>query len=272
MITFLAHLRVRQDGAAAFEELMDHVCRNVREHEPGVAYYGFARGTEEPGIYVVVEVYRDREAHAAHMASRWVQESLPKAARLLESEPDIKQYVSPGTEPIGRRLEGAKMSDAAGMSDSEHLLALHEIYRLKALRDHAVDRKDWATYAALHTDDYVAASIRDTPIIGGEAAAAALSVQLANVTTVHHSHSPVIDFQDRDHATGRWAMEDNLFWKRNGEKQWLRGFGFYHESYRRCVDGEWRFTHRRLERTHAETSPGAAALAADVSGENTLMG
>ena len=37
----------------------------------------------------------------------------------------------------------------------------------------------------------------------------------------------MIEFQDRTHATGVWAMEDNLFWTRNGEKQWLRGFGFY---------------------------------------------
>jgi len=53
---------------------------------------------------------------------------------------------------------------------------------------------------------------------------------LANVTTVHHCHTPVIDFRDRNNATGVWAMEDNLFWSRGGQKQWLRGFGFYHEK------------------------------------------
>jgi hypothetical protein len=34
-------------------------------------------------------------------------------------------------------------------------------------------------------------------------------VQLANITTVHHSHTPVVGFQGRDNATGVWAMEDN---------------------------------------------------------------
>ena len=158
------------------------------------------------------------------------------------------------------------------MSEIERLIELHAIYRLKARRDHAVDQKDWATYAVLHGDDYVAMSIGTKPIVGGRAAAAALELQLANVTTVHHSHTPVIDFQDRDHATGVWAMEDNLFWRRNGEKQWLRGFGFYHETYFRGADGQWRFTYRKLERTHAETSAGASALAADFSGENGLVG
>jgi ketosteroid isomerase-like protein len=158
------------------------------------------------------------------------------------------------------------------MTEVEQLIELHQIYRLKAIRDHAVDRKDWATYATLHTDDYVAMSIGNEPIIGGKAAAAVLAVQLANVSTVHHCHTPVIDFQDCNHATGVWAMEDNLFWKRNGEKQWLRGFGFYHERYVRCADGQWRFSYRKLERTHAETSVGASSLAADVSGENLLVG
>lgn len=158
------------------------------------------------------------------------------------------------------------------MTDIERLLELHAIYRLKARRDHAVDQKDWATYADLHTNDYVAMSIRSEPIRGGKAAAEALAVQLANVTTVHHSHTPVIDFQDRNNATGVWAMEDNLFWTRNGEKQWLRGFGFYHETYVRGTDGLWRCSFRKLARTRAETSPGASAIAADFSGENPIVG
>ena len=158
------------------------------------------------------------------------------------------------------------------MSDMERLIELAAICRTKARRDHAVDRKDWDTYAALHSDDYVAMSISTEAIVGGKAAAAQLAVQMAGVTTVHHCHTPVITFQDRNNATGVWAMEDNLFWSRNGEKQWLRGFGFYHETYRKEADGQWRFTYRRLERTHAETSPGAASIAADFSGENLIVG
>lgn len=158
------------------------------------------------------------------------------------------------------------------MTDLERLVALEAIRELKARRDQAVDRKDWETYVALHTDDFVGAAIPGAKGAGGRAAAEALARQMENVTTVHHSHSPVIEFQDADHATGVWAMEDNLFWYRHGEKQWLRGFGFYHEAYVRGADGRWRFSHRRLERTHAETSPGAAAIAADFAGENLLVG
>lgn len=158
------------------------------------------------------------------------------------------------------------------MTDIERLIELQAIYELKGRRDHAVDQKDWDTYARLHSDDYTAMSIGPQPIVGGRAAADALEVQMAGVTTVHHCHTPVIEFQDSRNATGVWAMEDNLFWVRNGEKQWLRGFGFYHETYRKEADGQWRFTYRKLVRTHAETSPGATAIAHDVSGENLLVG
>jgi ketosteroid isomerase-like protein len=164
------------------------------------------------------------------------------------------------------------MAQSDAPTGLERLIELQAIVELKGRRDHAVDRKDWATYAALHTDDYTALSIGPDPVVGGQAAADALAVLMANVTTVHHSHTPVIEFQDRDHATGTWAMEDNLFWTRNGEKQWLRGYGFYHERYVRGADGQWRFSFRRLERTHAATSPGAALMAHDVSGENATMG
>ncbi|MEZ5734995.1 MAG: nuclear transport factor 2 family protein [Novosphingobium sp.] len=164
------------------------------------------------------------------------------------------------------------MAEDAGMTEIERLIELQKICDLKSRRDHAVDQKDWDTYAALHSDDYVGASIPGAEIVGGRAAADTLAAHMANVTTVHHSHTPVIEFQDRDHATGVWAMEDNLFWTRNGEKQWLRGYGFYHETYVREADGQWRFTYRRLDRTHAVSSPGASSMAADFSGENLTMG
>ena len=97
MITFIAHVQVTAERAAEFEALMGYVCEKVRENEPGVAYYAFSKSVADPNTYVVVEVYRDLAAHSAHMASHWVQESRPKAARLMLGKPDIRQYVSPGS-------------------------------------------------------------------------------------------------------------------------------------------------------------------------------
>ena len=67
MITFITHMRVRAENAPAFEALMAEMCDKVRENEPGVLYYSFAASAKNPDTYVVIEVYRDASAHAAHM-------------------------------------------------------------------------------------------------------------------------------------------------------------------------------------------------------------
>ena len=104
MITFIARMQVNPENASAYEALLAHVEAMTLAHEPGVAYYGWARSVDEPDSYVVVEVYRDSEAQADHMASDWVRESLPKSALLIEGRPDIRQYVTPGSEPVTKRM------------------------------------------------------------------------------------------------------------------------------------------------------------------------
>ncbi len=100
VITMIARMRVPPDRAAAYEELMTHVTEMTLSHEPGVAYYAWAKSADEPDIYVVVEVYRDQKAHAEHMASPWVRESMPVSLDLVEGKFDIRQYVSPGQQPV----------------------------------------------------------------------------------------------------------------------------------------------------------------------------
>lgn len=104
MITFVARMRVKPENASAYEALMAHVQAMSLAHEPGIAYYGWAKGVDEPDTYLVIEVYRDPEAQAAHMATDWVRESLPTSAALIDGKPDIKQYVTPGSEPVTKRM------------------------------------------------------------------------------------------------------------------------------------------------------------------------
>lgn len=100
MITMIARMQVPPENAAAYEELMTHVTNMTLRHEPGVPYYAWAKSADEPDIYVVVEVYRDEKAHAAHMASDWVRSSIAAAGRLVIGEFDIRQYVTPGQAPV----------------------------------------------------------------------------------------------------------------------------------------------------------------------------
>jgi quinol monooxygenase YgiN len=96
----IARMAVPPENAAAYEELMTYVTDMTLKHEPGVLYYAWAKSVDEPDIYLVVEVYQDAQVHAAHMASKWVRQSIPVSRRLVEGKFDIKQYVSPGQEPV----------------------------------------------------------------------------------------------------------------------------------------------------------------------------
>ncbi|GIX31317.1 MAG: hypothetical protein KatS3mg124_1789 [Porticoccaceae bacterium] len=105
MITFIVHMRVKPGNENAFEALMNCVVERTREREPGVLYYHYAKSVDAPGVYVVVEVYRDARAHAAHMESEWVRRALPESLRLLDGKPDIRQYVSAGAAPVKWRIQ-----------------------------------------------------------------------------------------------------------------------------------------------------------------------
>jgi quinol monooxygenase YgiN len=105
LITFIAHLQVPPQNAQAFEDLMTHVATMTLANEPGVVYYSFAKSVEEQDKYVVVEVYRDQDACAAHGNKMWVRESVPKMLHLTEGMPQLVQYVSPGAEAVVSRFE-----------------------------------------------------------------------------------------------------------------------------------------------------------------------
>ena len=100
MITMIAHMQVRPENAAAYEALLDEVAAATLDHEPGVRYYAWSKSASEADTYVVIEVYENAEVHAAHMASPWVRESIPKSIALVEGKFDIRQYVSGGSEPV----------------------------------------------------------------------------------------------------------------------------------------------------------------------------
>lgn len=106
MITFIARMKVRPENAPAYEALLAEVRDRTRANEPGVIYYDFGVSADAPGEYVVVEVYRDAAAHAAHMATPWVTASIPKSRELVDGGFDIAQYVSPGTKPAMRQFDG----------------------------------------------------------------------------------------------------------------------------------------------------------------------
>jgi len=142
------------------------------------------------------------------------------------------------------------------LSDLERLTALEQIKLLKARRDRAADTHDWDLYESLHAPDH--RSYGDDYGQWTSAAQMIANVKRAmrGLLTLHHSHTPMIDFQTAEKAKGVWAMKGMSFWQQNGEPRWFLAFGHYFEEYEKRA-GIWKFTSRRLKYYHTERSPGA---------------
>jgi hypothetical protein len=136
------------------------------------------------------------------------------------------------------------------------LQALEQIKLLKARRDRAADTKDWALYESLHAPDH--RSIHDGYPAWTSAAEMIANVSriMAQMITLHHSHTPEIEFDSPTKARGIWAMKGLSLWKQGAEDHWFLAFGHYFETYERRNDS-WLFTSRELKYYHTMRSPGA---------------
>ena len=134
---------------------------------------------------------------------------------------------------------------------TEQLADLEAIKRLKARYFRSMDTKDWEGLAACFTED-LEADFRDAPGMhthGRDVYLEQLVPILQDAVTVHHGHMPEIAFTGADEATGIWAMDDIV----QMPGMHLRGWGHYHERYRREA-GVWRICYIRLTRLHSEMS------------------
>jgi hypothetical protein len=146
------------------------------------------------------------------------------------------------------------LSDA--LSGIEKLKALEAIGQLKARRDRAADTKDWALYESLHAPDHVSENGDYGRWTSAKEMITNVANSMENLTTMHHSHTPEIEFESADSAKGVWAMEGLSFWKQDGEDHWFQAFGHYFENYE-VRDGRWLFTQRTLKYYFTRKSPGA---------------
>jgi hypothetical protein len=147
------------------------------------------------------------------------------------------------------------------MNDIEKLLAVESIKQAKARYFRGLDTKDWQHYASAFAPD-AQLDVRqesrnpDYLFTGRDAIVGFVSKTLEGMITVHHGHTPEIEFTSDTTANVIWAMEDRL-WKKDESVQkpfnQLNGWGHYREIYRK-VDGEWLIQTTQLTRLHAIVS------------------
>lgn len=163
------------------------------------------------------------------------------------------------------------------MTETERLLAIEQIKQLKARYFQCTDCKDWKGFLEVFTPD-VEFDHRNSfravdPVSGasrvygrGELLAAldtsgwnmkgkdqigASSSQFADVSTVHQGFNPQITIHSPTEASGVWAMQDMLRFPPGSPIQEIRGYGYYHETYRR-IDGRWLIQTTTLKRLRVD--------------------
>ncbi|MVZ91202.1 nuclear transport factor 2 family protein [Microbacter sp. ANSKLAB05] len=162
------------------------------------------------------------------------------------------------------------MTSPVTLSGTDRVLALEEIKRVFAARLHALDMKQWDLYPTLHTDDVVSETWGGVPVdrqptsdgvanrvVGNERLGQTIRafMERKGITSVHHGHTPLIDFTSDTTARGTWAMEDMLWWTHpDGAEERLHGYGHYHEEYR-LVEGVWLISYRSLSRIRVDHTP-----------------
>jgi uncharacterized protein (TIGR02246 family) len=152
-------------------------------------------------------------------------------------------------------VTGRAEREDAGMAEPteawQRLVDIEELHQLKARYFRLMDTKEWTAFSELFTTDAVMDA--DGYVQEGRAGILAfLPKVLEGVVTTHHGHMPEITITGPDTATGIWAMFDYLTFPGDGPPRGLRGYGHYHEEYRR-VDGAWRI--HRLVLTRLRVDP-----------------
>lgn len=139
----------------------------------------------------------------------------------------------------------------------QQLVDREAIKELKARYFRYIDTKRWDDFAELFTDDCVHWLPEDSPVpMMGNAEYLAMTRELLDTgATVHQGHMEEITFVDADEATGIWSMEDVVQIEPPTGRVSIRGYGHYHETYRRGDDGRWRISSKRNTRLRIDPIP-----------------
>lgn len=145
------------------------------------------------------------------------------------------------------------------MTELETLLAIEEIKKVKARYFYGLDHKNWELWRRAVFAPNATLEVPEIPIRveGRDRIIAWVAERTADQESVHHGHTPIIEITSESSASAIWAMEDRLYRPMgtpfaNG-RTYLHGFGHYHETYARTLEG-WRITSTRLARLRVEST------------------
>ncbi len=89
-IGMIATITVRDGKNAEFEAAFAELAKQVRENEPGNAFYSLNRSMSDPQVYKVLEKYASGEDLDAHVKSAHFAAANAKLADLVAGAPDLE--------------------------------------------------------------------------------------------------------------------------------------------------------------------------------------
>jgi quinol monooxygenase YgiN len=88
VIPIVVRHRVREEHATDFPRLVRDFTAATRA-EPGTISFEWARSTDDPVVYFLVEAFRDAAAGAAHVSSSHFKTAIAQLPGLLAEPPEI---------------------------------------------------------------------------------------------------------------------------------------------------------------------------------------
>jgi quinol monooxygenase YgiN len=95
VIVVIVKQPVRAKYADEFPSLIEEFTRATRT-EPGNISFDWYRSADDPNLWVLIEVFRDRESGDAHVESAHFKAAMEKMPRLLAAAPEIINVEVPG--------------------------------------------------------------------------------------------------------------------------------------------------------------------------------
>jgi hypothetical protein len=193
-----------------------------------------------------------------HTTTRLLTWVLQEIDGLRDESPNAALWLrwrTPVQPILVRRLSAiASRRKSRRQVNTDTLAAIEAIKQLKARYFRLLDTKQWDEWAGVFTAD-LDAWIEDTSDINYSSRdqfVASVSAILADAVTVHHGHMPEIEVTSPDTARGIWAMFDYVRIAGQERSLELKGYGHYHEEYRKGFDGQWRISSLRLHRLRVD--------------------
>ena len=90
MIGVVATLKVVDGKTSAFEAIFGELAAKVRAGEPGNLVYQLTRSRAEPGVYKVLELYKDQESLTAHGATDHFRELGRRLGPCMAGRPEVE--------------------------------------------------------------------------------------------------------------------------------------------------------------------------------------